>query len=378
VRICYSIHHDLNLNAGAPGATHELSAAVNDLGHESSIFSFDDLPPSLGERAKAAAFPWFVRRHVRRLQQLDVLDSSEGDSWSWSLKRPQLRPASVVRSHGLEHVAYAEYMVSVRSGVANRSWKHRLYRRSIRLREVRRSLRSADAVCVLNRGDREYVTDKLSLDPKRVRLYRHGLPRSLLGRSLPPLSSKAHLGIAQIGSYIEGKGIRYSSPALNRLLFANPKLTLGLFGTGRPDGAVLADFHPSLHDRIAVVRSYRRERLPALLEGFHIHVLASLSEGLGIAVLEAMACGLVPVVTAIPGPLEIVDDERNGVVVPVRSSSAIEAAITSLAADDERRNRMRYEAHRTAQGYTWQAAAVEAVRLYEGLLADRARIARSS
>lgn len=76
-----------------------------------------------------------------------------------------------------------------------------------------------------------------------------------------------------------------------------------------------------------------------------IFVLASDFEGMPNALLEAMACGVVPIVNdATPGPLEFVEHDRTGLVVPAGDLDALAAAMHDLAADELRRARLAHAA----------------------------------
>ena len=63
-----------------------------------------------------------------------------------------------------------------------------------------------------------------------------------------------------------------------------------------------------------------------------IFALSSLSEGINVALLEGMACGLCPVVTAVGGNPEVVDDKRNGLLSPAEDSAAFAERIIGLHA----------------------------------------------
>ena len=72
-----------------------------------------------------------------------------------------------------------------------------------------------------------------------------------------------------------------------------------------------------------------------------IFVLASDFEGMPNALLEAMACGVVPIVNdATPGPLEFVEHDVTGLVVPAGDLEALVAAMRELATDELRRARL--------------------------------------
>jgi glycosyltransferase involved in cell wall biosynthesis len=66
-----------------------------------------------------------------------------------------------------------------------------------------------------------------------------------------------------------------------------------------------------------------------------LFVLSSVSEGMPISLLEAMAIGLPQVVTNVGGMPEIIELSRGGLVVPPRSPEALAEAILRLADDED-------------------------------------------
>jgi colanic acid/amylovoran biosynthesis glycosyltransferase len=72
---------------------------------------------------------------------------------------------------------------------------------------------------------------------------------------------------------------------------------------------------------------------PALLEG-QAFVLLSDFEGLSIALMEAMACGLVPIVTSMrSGVTDLIDNGVTGMIVPPDDPSAFAEVVEKLASD---------------------------------------------
>jgi glycosyltransferase involved in cell wall biosynthesis len=79
------------------------------------------------------------------------------------------------------------------------------------------------------------------------------------------------------------------------------------------------------------------ERLYATMDVF---VLASHREGFPRAAMEAAAMGLPIIATNVRGCRQVVDDGRNGLLVPVGAPSALRAAIERLVGDADLRRRM--------------------------------------
>lgn len=119
-----------------------------------------------------------------------------------------------------------------------------------------------------------------------------------------------------------------------------------------------------------------RPAWPALRE-FRVFALTSVSEGVPLAVLEAMAAGLPVVATAVGGMPEIVEDGVTGFLVSREGDRATVAAalasrLETLLADWEVRERMGAAARRRAtQEFSTALAARRTLRFYERVLVER-------
>ncbi|MEA5488865.1 MULTISPECIES: glycosyltransferase family 4 protein [Pseudanabaena] len=370
MKILLAIHHPLDPNLGAPGVTWRLGQEYIKLGHEVKFFSFDDMPNFLPELVKAVIFPEFLASKMPTLikqEGIDVIDASTGDSWVWAKWIKPLSkktPLLVTRSHGLEHTVHLQLLKDVKLGKAKVSWKYPIYHGGFHLWEVAKSMQLADLVLCLNQHDMQYSIKQLGVSAERVHVVNNGISSSLLGLSMERLSEDSKIRIAHIGSYIPRKGIEYSVPALNRILQKYPDIEVSFLGAMVPPERVLADFDPSFHDRIHVISKYQNSDLPSLLAGHSIHLFPSLSEGWGLAVVEAMACGLAPIISNIPGPTEMVKHDFDALVVPPRDTEAIEEAITKLIGDRAYLEKLRNNAYKTAQSYSYTNIAKQNLDLY--------------
>jgi len=67
-----------------------------------------------------------------------------------------------------------------------------------------------------------------------------------------------------------------------------------------------------------------------------IYLNLSTSEGMSLAMLEAMACGAVPVVTDVSGVRDLIEDGKNGAIVSVDHWEDVAVKIDSMCQDRER------------------------------------------
>jgi len=125
-----------------------------------------------------------------------------------------------------------------------------------------------------------------------------------------------------------------------------------------------------LADRVSIPGFIDERTVQALFERTGIFVLPSLSEGLPMAILEAFSYGIAVVATAVNAIPDVVQHEKNGLLVPVGDLEALAAAISRLLDDADLRHRLGGQAFRdhkerfTFQVYMrrihalWQTAAV--------------------
>ena len=84
----------------------------------------------------------------------------------------------------------------------------------------------------------------------------------------------------------------------------------------------------------------RRPDVLELMVGADLFVLPSHQEGLPVALMEAMSVGLPVVASQIGGVPDVVTDGIEGILVPPGRPDALAEAVTSLAADEDRRQGM--------------------------------------
>jgi glycosyltransferase involved in cell wall biosynthesis len=113
------------------------------------------------------------------------------------------------------------------------------------------------------------------------------------------------------------------------------------------------------------------------LRACDVFVFPSLYEGLGIALIEAMAAGCACVASS-AGPIpEVVRDGEDGILVPPGNPEAIAAAVCRLLDDEPLRKRLGDAAIQSAfSRFQPQKSADELTRIYQSVLATKRRKSR--
>jgi glycosyltransferase involved in cell wall biosynthesis len=161
----------------------------------------------------------------------------------------------------------------------------------------------------------------------------------------------------------EPKGLTYLLKALPRLCERFPTLSVAIAGTGNLRDSLEAEARQlGVADRVWFLGL--RMDVPELLQLFDVYVLPSISEGLPMALIEAMAAGCATVATDVGGVGTLVRTDETGLLVRSRDPDALCDAVTRMLADEAFRNRAS-EAGRRAVHEHFSAAAM--TRRYERL-----------
>ena len=186
------------------------------------------------------------------------------------------------------------------------------------------------------------------------------------GPSEPPHRDR---GASPLAAYLGGfenpvKGGDVLLKALARPEAARLRVALAGPGELPEPGRRLAGSRPTIEWRGWLGEKER----DALLREAWIFVLSSTSEGLPMALLEAMAYGLAIVATAVGGVPDVVEDEREALVVAPGDAVALANALARLAGDPDLRERLGNGARERAGGFSAEKVADRIDAMYRNLL----------
>jgi glycosyltransferase involved in cell wall biosynthesis len=213
-----------------------------------------------------------------------------------------------------------------------------------------RLLRDADAFVAMSRLIRDEMV-AAGVPGERIRLLPHGVDTTRFrpADAEERASLRARLGLpagilaVYSGRLLRGKGLETLVDAL-----AEPavpaELTAILVGSG--EGQAL-DATEALRRQVAerglagrVVFAGRTDRVEDYLRAADLFVFPSIFEALGIALVEAAACGLPAVASRTGGIVDVVEDGGSGILVPPGDASSLAQGLAALARDAGRREAM--------------------------------------
>lgn len=239
--------------------------------------------------------------------------------------------------------------------------------------KVRAALERATQVFAVSESLRQ-VALGLGIAGEKVQVVGNGVDLARFA-PLPRAEARAALGLAadapvlvSVGGLCERKGFHRVIERLPALRERFPGLVYLVVGGPGPEG----DWGPQLRAQVAAagldeavrfLGPLPPEALRGPLSAADVFVLATRNEGWANVFLEAMACGLPVVTTAVGGNAEVVCRAELGSVVPFGDGQALESAIADALARDWDADTIR----RYAAANTWDRRVAELVAVFRTL-----------
>ncbi len=213
------------------------------------------------------------------------------------------------------HAMIAAYLAKIpvriaeEVGLPGQSKKARLIFRSI--------YALSSAVIGVSKTVQEYLIDKNGVTPKKVKLIYNPYDMDLYKEyRIKDNVIKKTIDILSVGRLVEDKNHIMLIKSFARVHEKYPNLFLKIVGEGQLRETLQRLIRSlEMQDRIYLL-GYKDD-IPKLLQNSDLFILPSKSEGLGIALIEAMAMGIPVIGTDVGGiPEVIVEDQSMGWIVP--------------------------------------------------------------
>ena len=213
------------------------------------------------------------------------------------------------------------------------------YAESPRRRLAYRVVSRAATMVAVSDDVRRFVVESTGVSPRRVRVVHNGIGTPAPVSSEARAMVRTELGILDgeqvvtvVGSLYPVKGHRYLLEAAPQILTLCPSTVFLFAGRGDCEAELRAQARSlGLEARVRFLGL--RQDVPTLLALADVFVQPSLSEGLSIAILEAMAAARPVVTTRVGGNPELVVDGETGLMVEAANASALAAAVTRVLSD---------------------------------------------
>ena len=353
------------------GYVHDYIASA---GHTVDYFCAEDLPRALAGRPARFAFPLMVVQRARAAARsglpYDVVNVHEpaGACIAW-LKALAGNPRVVITSYGVEARGWSRVLEEVRLGRETiKPWSRVFFPATI-VSQSRLALSGCDHVLCSNMEDYQYIVSRYGVPEKKLTRMHSGADFAYAKAGCNRNYSKAET-LLFAGTWIKRKGLCDLVPAFAELASRHPELKLIVLNGFFSETQVRAWFPEAVRSRVFCQKAEPEQGIADAVAATDIYVLPSLFEGTPVTLIEAMFSGMPIVTTATCGMKDVIDDGKNGLLVPMRSADAIVAAVERLLADAQLRARLGQTARAEAvEKYNWQRVAEPILEVYERLCA---------
>lgn len=196
---------------------------------------------------------------------------------------------------------------------------------------------------------RDFIVQDLKVNPNKLVVIGHGSSNGIdteKFKRTPALMAEAtalrqHHGVEPqdvafcfVGRLVRDKGIQELAEAFTRLSQRYPSVKLFLLGHFEDELDPISDQHKKLiNNNPAIIATGFSTRVPLYMAASDIFVFPTYREGFPNVVLQACAMELPSIVTNINGCNEIIQHQKNGLIIEPKDVDALYAAMEKLLTD---------------------------------------------
>lgn len=170
--------------------------------------------------------------------------------------------------------------------------------------------------------------------------------------------------IGSVGRLTEQKGFIYLLEAFNIALRRNPEIVLLIVGEGElRDELQRTALQLGISDHLFMLGA--RTDIDEIFNCFDIFVNSSLWEGVPTVILECLAAGVPVIATDIPGNREVLSNQVNGILVPLRDNEKMALAVEELYSSPLLRKNLVEKGRETIESFRIETIAKQHEELYK-------------
>ncbi len=235
----------------------------------------------------------------------------------------------------------------------------------------------ADAVLANATAEAEQLIEYYDADPTRIEIVPPGVDHALFSPGNQAgarwaLETNDDPLLVFIGRIQPLKGVDIAVEALAQVQRSDARLWIVGGASGKGGGAEVDRVRSlieelGLVERVRFVPAQPHHLLSTYYRAADVCLVPSRSESFGLVALEAAACGVPTVASAVGGLLTLVDHGHSGYLVEGRDPADYAAWIDTILGDPVLARRLSVSAAARARTYTWSTSASRLRRLYEDL-----------
>ncbi|AEH06943.1 glycosyltransferase family 4 protein [Methanothermococcus okinawensis] len=168
-----------------------------------------------------------------------------------------------------------------------------------------------------------------------------------------------------VGSFVPQKGIDILIDAVKDIDF-----NFKLIGDGILFNIIKTKIDRENISNIELLGKKNQKEVAEYIKKCSFLVLPSISEGLGMVLLEAMASGKAVIGTNVGGIPELVKDNFNGFLIEPKNPNVLREKINILINDKDLRREMGKNGKRFSKGFSWKESAKRVNEIYNNLVIE--------
>ena len=232
---------------------------------------------------------------------------------------------------------------------------------------------NCDRIIAISNDLKKTLINKFKIDKEKIAVIPYGIDANIFRKTnknnerkklkLDP-DSKILLFAGRIN---KEKGLDYLIRAVSKARNVEKNILLAIIGEG-PEKENLEKLTKrlNLEKHVDFAGAKKQDELPSWMNSADMLVLPSLSEGLGMVLIEAMACGTAVIGTKVGGILDIIDDNINGMLVEPKNAEQLYKKIAYLLKDKEVRDKLALNGMKKAiEKFGWKKCAGDTLNVYE-------------
>lgn len=219
---------------------------------------------------------------------------------------------------------------------------------------------------------------KAGLEKEKLEIIPFGVDTNFF-KPINPQKDNEKFRILSIGYLIERKGFEYLIKSVKEVLKEHINVKLKIVGSGPLERHIKELINElKLENNIQIINNVSDEKLLELYNSSDLFVLPSIvdsqgnTEGLGVVLLEAMACKLSVIGSNIGGIPDIIQDGETGLLVPEKDIMGISKAIIELIENEELREFIALKGYKMVKDkFSWEKIGKKYLNIYKALLKEK-------